>query len=369
MVIRPREVINMKIFAILMAGGVGTRFWPRSRARYPKQVLDIIDHETMIQSTFRRTQNLVKASNIFIVTNPDQREIIKDQLPKISDNNFIIEPFGRNTAPCIGLAALSVQQIDNEGIMVVLPADHLITNVKEFKSVTTQAAKFAFETNNLVTLGVAPTNPATGYGYIQRGNFIRKFNGHKIYQVKTFAEKPNLDTAERFLESGDFYWNSGIFVWKASKILKEIEEKLPELHEGLMEIKFAMGKKNQASVLENVYRRLRGISIDYGVMQTSQDVYVIPTRMGWNDVGSWEVVFDIAEKDKNKNAGEYKEVVQVDSGENYIYAPDKLVAMVGVKNLIVVDTGDAILICRKNKSQDVKEIVEHLKKSGMDEYL
>jgi mannose-1-phosphate guanylyltransferase len=359
----------MKIFAILMAGGVGTRFWPRSRAKNPKQVLDIIDHETMIQATFRRTQKLVKSSNIFIVTNPDQQEIIKNQIPKISDNNFIIEPFGRNTAPCIGLAALAVQQIDDEGVMVVLPADHLITNVKEFKSVTMQAAKFAFETNNLVTLGITPDNPSTGYGYIQRGDFVKKFNGNKIYKVKTFAEKPNLETAQRFLESGDFYWNSGMFIWKASKILKEIEEKLPELHEGLMEIKPALGKKNQDAILEDVYRRLRGISIDYGIMQTSQDVYVIPTQMGWNDVGSWEVVYDISEKDKNKNSGEFKDIVQVDSGENYVHAPNKLVAMVGVKNLIVVDTGDAILICRKNKSQDVKEIVEQLKKTGMDEYI
>jgi len=160
-----------------------------------------------------------------------------------------------------------------------------------------------------------------------------------------------------------------MFIWKASKILKEIEEKLPELHEGLMEIKPALGKKNQDAILEDVYRRLRGISIDYGIMQTSQDVYVIPTQMGWNDVGSWEVVYDISEKDKNKNSGEFKDIVQVDSGENYVHAPNKLVAMVGVKNLIVVDTGDAILICRKNKSQDVKEIVEQLKKTGMDEYI
>lgn len=359
----------MKIFAILMAGGVGTRFWPRSRAKNPKQVLDIIDHETLIQATYRRTKSLVKPSQIFIVTNSDQMEIIKAQIPRLADDNFIVEPFGRNTAACIGLAALSVQQIDAEGVMIILPSDHLITEVKEFKNVARQAAKFAYETNSLVTLGITPTRPSTGYGYIQRGEDVGKFDHHKIYRVKTFAEKPNLDTAERFLKSGDFYWNSGMFIWKASKILKEIENKLPELHEGLMEVKTALNKQTYATIIENVYRRLRGISIDYGVMQTAKDVFVIPTEMGWNDVGSWEVVHDIASKDKNKNAGEYKQITQVDSSENYIFAPEKLVALVGVKNLVVVDTGDALLICRKNKSQNVKEIVEQLKKSGMDEYI
>lgn len=359
----------MKNFAVLMAGGVGTRFWPRSRAKNPKQVLNIFDHETMIQSTFNRLDGIVNPEEVFVVTNKDQQEIIQEQLPQLPASNLLIEPLGRNTAPCIGLAALHVEQIHADGVMVVLPADHLITNLEEFRKVISEAARFAFESDGLVTLGINPTYPATGYGYIQRGETVKSFNSHQIARVKTFAEKPNRDTAERFLESGDFFWNSGIFIWKASTILREIEDKLPELHEGLGEIRNVIGKPEYNEVVADVYRRIRGISIDYGVMQTAENVYVIPTDMGWNDVGSWEVVHEISEKDKKGNAGEYKELVSVDSGDNYLFAPDKLVALVGVKNLVYVDTGDAVLICKKSRSQDVKEIVEKLKKSGLDEYI
>lgn len=359
----------MKIFAVLMAGGVGTRFWPRSRAKNPKQVLDILNHETMIQATFRRMKGLVDSSHIYLVTNQDQQEIISKQLPQLKSKNFIIEPFGRNTAPCIGLAAAMIQQIDAEGLMLVLPADHLISNTQEFQRVIRHAAIFAKETNSLVTLGINPTYPSTGYGYIQRGEEVKKINSDSVYRVKTFAEKPNPETAMRFIDSGDFYWNSGMFIWRTSIILKEIEEKLPELHEGLAQIKPHIGKATFGSVVEDVYKRIRGISIDYGVMQTAHNVFVIPTNMGWNDVGSWEVVYDISEKDKNKNCGDYKDLQIVDAGENYVYAPQKLVALVGVKNLIVVDTGDALLVCKKSRTQDVKDLVEQLKKNGMDEYL
>jgi mannose-1-phosphate guanylyltransferase len=359
----------MKVFAVLMAGGVGTRFWPRSRRKTPKQVLDIIDHETLIQATFKRLRGLVPVSRIFMVTNAAQKVVISQQLPRLKKENYIIEPFGRNTAPCIGLAASIIQQIDANAGMVVLPADHLISDVKEFQQVIKQAVKYAEETESLVTLGISPTFPASGYGYIQMGSKVKSFNGHSIFKVKTFAEKPNRETAMRFLESGDFLWNSGMFIWKASTILKEIEDKLPELSEGLNKIKKHFNKADLINVIEDVYLRIRDISIDYGVMQTAQHVCVIPTNMGWNDVGSWEVVYDISEKDKNKNAGDFRQLNQFESSDNYIFAPDKLVALVGIKNLIVVDTGDVLLICRKNRSQDVKEIVEQLKKSGLDEYL
>lgn len=359
----------MKVFAVLMAGGVGTRFWPRSRAKNPKQVLNVFDHETMIQSTYHRLSGLIDPQNILIVTTEEQREIIHTQLPQLTEDNFIFEPFGRNTAPCIGLAAARIYQTDADAVMVVLPADHLIKNVEEFQKVIKNAVDFAGQTGGLITLGIKPTYAATGYGYIQRGEMVSSFNAHNIYRVKTFAEKPNKETAIRFLESGDFYWNSGIFIWKVSAILSEIEDKLPELYEGLQELNPHWGKTTLPRAIKDVYKRIRGISIDYGVMQTARNVYLIPTDMGWNDVGSWEVVYDILPKDQNKNAGEYKEIVVVDSSENYVYAPNKLVAMVGIRNLVVVDTGDALLICRKSRSQEVKEIVEKLKKNGLDEYL
>ncbi|MFZ0390130.1 MAG: mannose-1-phosphate guanylyltransferase [Calditrichia bacterium] len=359
----------MKVFAVLMAGGVGTRFWPRSRSKNPKQVLNILDHQSMIQTTYKRLKDLVEPSRMLVVTNGEQQPIIAKQLPDLQPENFIIEPFGRNTAPCIGLAALHVQQVDSDAIMLVLPADHMISDEEDFKKVISQAIQFTMEEGGLVTLGIEPTYPSTGYGYIQRGDKVKDFNGHTIYKVKTFAEKPNHETAVRFLESGGFYWNSGMFIWKASTILKEIDEKLPELSEGLSEIRRQIGKAEYPAVVEDVYRRIKDISIDFGVMQTARDVYMIPANMGWNDVGSWDVVYEISPKDKSRNAGKYKEIIQVDSGENYIYSPDKLIALVGIKNLVIVDTGDALLISRRSRSQDVKEVADQLKKNGMDEYL
>ena len=359
----------MNIYAILMAGGVGTRFWPRSRSRQPKQVLNIFDHQTLIQNTYQRLEGLVKPERIFVVTNVMQKDLIAEQIPELKDDNFILEPFGRNTAPCIGLAAIHLQQMEPDSVMVVLPADHLIQNVAEFQKVITYAANFVAENDGLVTLGIHPDKPATGYGYIQRGQKVASFNDHDIYRVKTFAEKPNYDTAVRFLESGDFYWNSGMFIWKTSTILREIEEKLPELSEGLEEIRKTLGTPQYDAKVENVYRRIRGISIDYGVMQTAQQVYVIPTDMGWSDVGSWEEVYNISPKDENNNAGDYHHLVQISSRENYVYAPGKVVALVGIRGVVVVDTGDALLVSKKSRTQEVKDVVEILKKNGFDEYI
>ncbi len=359
----------MNIYAVLMAGGVGTRFWPRSRSRSPKQVLNIVGEKTMIQATMERIEGLVPLKNVLVVTNKDQHDLIHQQIPALNDHNFILEPLGRNTAPCIGLAAIHIVAQDPSAVMVVLPADHLVTNVKEFQTVVQKGAQFVFENDGLLTLGIEPTYPATGYGYIQRGESVKQLNGHTVYQVKTFAEKPNYETAVRFIESGDFYWNSGMFIWKAATILKEIEEKLPEIYEGLMEIREVLGKPEYEQKVDDVYRRIRGISIDYGVMQSAEDVYVIPTDMGWNDVGSWQTVYEISPKDKNQNASVAKELVAIDAHGSYVYAPEKLVALVGVDDLVVVDTGDALLICHRDRAQDVREVVEVLKKRGLDEYL
>jgi len=359
----------MRNYAVLMAGGIGTRFWPRSRRESPKQVLNIIGKNSMIQATFKRLKGLVDQSNIYIVTNPNQENKIREQLAELSVNNFVLEPFGRNTAPCIGLAAVKIVSEDPDGIMVVLPADHLITDVQEFQTVINLAIEFASKNGGLVTIGISPTFPSSAYGYIQRESDAAEINGHKLYKVRTFAEKPNIETAELFLSSGDFYWNSGMFIWKASTILEEISDKLPEIYEGLMEIKETLGSPQYDAKVEEVYRKIRGISIDYGVMQTSDQVYVIPAKLGWNDVGSWEIVYDISEKDNNRITGEYQNLINVDSSESYIYSPQKLVALVGIKNVVVVDTGDALLICKKSHSQDVKEVVEQLIKKGMDDFM
>ena len=359
----------MTIYSVLMAGGVGTRFWPRSRETSPKQVLNIVGEQTMIQATHRRLKNLSIDENVLVVTNSIQKQLIHEQIPQLKDKSFLIEPFGRNTAPCIGLAAVHVAAQDPNGIMMVLPADHVISNVDEFESVMKLAANFADEHNALVTMGITPYEPATGYGYIQGGKVAMDAGEHKVLKVRTFAEKPNLDTATRFLESGDFFWNSGMFVWKATAILQEFEKLMPEMHDLLMEIADSIGSPNYQNEMKNAYERMQNVSIDVGIMQRSERVYVIPANMGWNDVGSWETVYDISAKDKHNNAGRYRELVNVGSQGCLAYSPDKIVALVGVEDLLVVDTGDALLVCHKSAAQDVKHIVDELKKKGLKQWL
>lgn len=359
----------MNIYAVLMAGGVGTRFWPRSRRQTPKQVLNIAGQDTMIQATHKRLAGLVENSQILVVTNHEQKDEIQRQLPELESDNFLLEPFGRNTAPCIGLAAVHVAAHDPDAVMVVLPADHVITRTDEFQKVIRLAVEYAAENGGLLTLGITPQEPATGYGYIQAGEAVAEKENHRICRVRTFAEKPNLETAKRFLKSGDFYWNSGIFIWKASTILNEISDKLPGIYEPLRDVKASLGTPRYNDTLEDMYRRIRPISIDFGVMQQAETVYVIPTNMGWNDVGSWETVFEISPKDGNQIAGEFAQLINVDSRKNYVYSPGKAVALVGVENLVIVDTGDALLVCRKSHAQDVKEAVEILQKKGLEQWL
>ncbi len=357
-------------YAVIMAGGVGSRFWPSSRERTPKQLLKILDSGTMIQSTVNRTQPLVPAANIFVVTNIVQYDAIVRQLPFIPKENILIEPVGRNTAPCIGLAALWVEKIDPEGIMIVLPADHLIQREKEFIRIVNLAVSVAGESNGLLTIGIKPSHPETGYGYIQYSDddANNPYKGRGVFRVRAFAEKPNLETAERFLKSGDFLWNSGMFVWKASSILREIETHLPDLHEQFMKIKPGIGGQGYKQSVEHAYGLIRGISIDYGVMEKATNVFVVKGDFGWSDVGSWDEVVRLGTSNQEGNTTKGK-VIARSSKNNYIDAGNKLVAAIGVEDLIIVSTDDAILICKKGQSQDVKEIVDYLRRKQMNDYL
>lgn len=360
------------LFAILMAGGVGSRFWPKSRRENPKQLLKIFSNEKLITETSNRLEPLVAKSNHFVVTNELQKAGITEALPGIPANNIIIEPFGRNTAPCIGLAAVFTEQINPEGVMIVLPADHLIYNEERFREVLSIAANFAFDSGQLVTLGIKPNYPETGFGYIQSGDLIKKVSGVGIHSVKTFAEKPNYETAKRFLQSGDFNWNSGMFIWSVKSILNEIEEYLPELFDGLMEIKRYIGTDEEASTIESIYKTIKKVSIDYGIMERSQKVSTIAGDFGWNDIGSWDIVYDLFQnKDEDENAVlPPSKSIFIKSGGNLVSAdPDKMVALVNVDNLIVIDTKDALLICPRDESQDVKFIVEQLQKSHQEDFL
>lgn len=356
------------MFALIMAGGVGTRFWPKSRAKLPKQLLNIIGKNTLIQSAVARIQPLVPDEKLFVVATELQKNGILEQLPMLEAQNLLLEPKGKNTAPCIGLASLYLNRINPDEVMLVLPADHLIQEEENFRETIKHAEKLALKSNLLVTIGIKPTYPATGYGYIQYNGRFVEFEDAPAYRVKTFAEKPDLMTAERFLESGDFLWNSGMFMWKVSGILKAIETHMPDLWDSLMEIDKAIGTPEEIAILQKVYCQIKANSIDYGVMEHAKNVAVLEGDFGWNDVGSWEEVYKINPKDKNQNVVHGTHVLKEVQG-CLIDSPQKMIAAVGVENLIIVDTGDAMLICKRELAQDVKEVVEIMKRKNLVDLL
>lgn len=360
---------KMNVYAVIMAGGVGTRFWPVSRTHKPKQFLRLLRENTMIQETVARLNSYLSTENILIIANEIHGKEIEAQLSHINRDNIIVEPTGRNTAPCIGLAALFVLRLDPEGIMAVLPADHLIEDTEAFLDCLRLGEEVVSQRpQSLATIGIHPTRPETGYGYIQVGCKLDDWPG-RAFQVKTFAEKPNLATAQRFLKSGDFLWNSGMFIWKASTILREIDEHLPELYQELMEIQGALEDPNLEAVIRRVYKKIRGISIDYGVMEKAMDVCVIKGDFGWSDLGNWEEIFRISpNKDGVGNVGGDDHIL-LDCKRCFVHSPEKLVAMVGLEDVIVVETEDATLICKKDQSQDIRRVVDILRHQKRDQYL
>jgi mannose-1-phosphate guanylyltransferase len=355
----------MNIYAVIMAGGVGSRFWPRSKKKTPKQLLKIFGENTMIQDTVNRLKGIIQPENIYIITNKLQMSGVLTQLPELPVQNVIEEPFGRNTAACIGLASILIRKKDPDAVTLVLPADHIIEGEKEFHNTLLSAAKFADESEAIVTIGIPPTRPETGYGYIQ---IDENAVSDSVYKVLTFAEKPNYQTAVRFVDSGDFFWNSGMFIQKIEVILGEMKEFMPDLHEGLMTISEAIGQDDYQDALINVYGRLKKISIDYGIMEHSQKVYLIKGNFDWSDVGSWEAVYELSTKDENGNS-KVGNVYLDTAVDSYVYSPNRLTALIGVDNLIVINDEDALLICRRDKAQDVKKVVDHLQINKLSEYL
>jgi mannose-1-phosphate guanylyltransferase len=355
----------MKVYAVIMAGGIGSRFWPRSREKTPKQLLQIIGENTMIQDTVSRLKGMVEDSDIYVITNKVQRKEIIKQLPQIPAENIIEEPFGKNTAACIGYASIMIEQKEKDGITLVLPADHIIKDVDQFHETIKRAANFAYESKGLVTIGIRPSRPETGYGYIQIDENV---NTDDIFKVLSFAEKPNYATAVRFLESGDFFWNSGMFIWRVDAILEEIKLFMPDLYEGLEKIKQEINTKNFNSTLTTVYGLLRNISIDYGIMEKSQKVHLVKGEFSWSDVGSWEEVYQLTPKNDDGNAFVGNVFAQM-TADTYVYSPDKFAAVIGVENLIVINTKDALLVCRRDQAQEVKKIVDYLKINKLNEHL
>jgi mannose-1-phosphate guanylyltransferase/mannose-6-phosphate isomerase len=348
-----------------MAGGSGTRFWPLSREAMPKQLLRIDGEETLIQQTIKRVRPLIPTDHIHIVTNKSQADQIRYQVPELNRDNFIIEPAAKNTAAAIGLAAVYLNHHDADSVMGILPADHVVKNKDAFLD-TMDCAFTAAREGYLVTIGIKPVRPETGYGYIHSGGPLNPSTG--IFYVDRFTEKPDIDTAKKYLADGHYFWNSGMFVWKTSAIINEIERHMPSLGAGLKEIRSAIGSSDESSVISRVFAGLESVSIDYGIMEKSDKVVVIQADLGWSDVGSWTALDDISPKDARGNviAGN---VVDVESRDSIIYASNRLVATAGLKDMVVVDTEDATLVCHKDRAQDVKKIVEELKRRGAEEHL
>ena len=364
----------MNSYAIIMAGGVGARFWPYGSLKLPKQFLPIADSSnSMLQLTVNRIKDIIPAERTFVVTNRQYIDEVRKQVPKIPAENIIGEPIGRNTAPCIGLAALILKQFDERSGMIVIPADHLIEDIDDFSSVVTAGLSFVEKNDSIVTLGITPTHPETGYGYIQfiddaQINVDAQGSQVNIYKVKTFAEKPTLETAKVFLESGDFLWNSGMFIFRTDVILREIKKLMPDLYNSLSKLEKTLRTDKFNGALEKTFSEIKSISIDYGVMEKAKNVYVIKAGFAWSDLGSWDEVYRIKSKDKDGNVVIGNSFVK-DSSGNLVMSPDTFVGMIGVRDLIVVNTKDGLLICRRGCSQEVKELVDYLKRKGIMENL
>ncbi|MBI5119128.1 mannose-1-phosphate guanylyltransferase [Candidatus Poribacteria bacterium] len=359
---------DLPMYAVIMAGGSGTRLWPRSRKQKPKQLLDIVSNKTMIQETVERLEPLVDGYHTIVVVGDIHFKEIDQQLALVPTENIIIEPEGKNTAPCIGLAAVHIRAREKDAVMVVLPSDHLVRNDGRFRKTISAAAEVAKRANCLVTIGIEPSVPETGYGYIQVGEKVEEVDGEDVYKTVAFTEKPVLAMAKKFLKSGDYLWNSGMFVWTVDAILEEIKFLLPDLYEGLTKIEAAIGKKNEKKVIEEVYRSLQPESIDYGILEKAKNVHLLKGNFGWNDIGSWAAMEQFWPKDKDGNFLD-AEVVSIESTGNIIHSTKKLVAVIGLKNIVIIETDDALLVCPKERAPEVRRVVEELKKRGLDAYL
>lgn len=354
----------MKITAVIMAGGKGERFWPKSRESHPKQFLSLTDDgKTMIQKTVSRISPLVQTEDIFIVTNACYKHLVTEQLPDIPPENVLSEPCGRNTAPCIAFATAVIKKKYGNAVMLILPSDHLIKYESIYTQTLHNAVVTATQGNNLVTIGITPTYPETGYGYINFGE-----QSENAYKVERFVEKPDLQTAEKYLSSGQYLWNSGMFVWQVSAIEERFRELMPEVYAGAEKIGQAFGTPDFEKVLETEYNKFPSESIDFGIMEKAENIYTIPASFGWDDVGNWLAVERINKTDDKLNYTE-GDVITENCRHTTVCGGKRLVAVVGVEDIIIVDTDDALLVCSKNSTQDVKKIIARLKENNRTELI
>lgn len=361
--------MNSDFYCVIMAGGTGTRFWPISRSSHPKQFLDVLGiGKTLLQQTFERFLKICPSENIFIVTSAEYQKITLEQLPKINESQVLLEPARRNTAPCIAYANFRIQQINQNAKIIVAPSDHLILNEQVFIKTILEGLNFVDSNDSLLTLGIEPSRPDTGYGYIQ-------FNKNEsaignIRTVKTFTEKPQLDMARFFVDSGEFFWNSGIFLWSLKSIQNAFESYLPEVFSLFDEQKEAFGTKDEQKAINDIYPTCTNISIDYGIMEKSPNVHVLGAKFGWSDLGTWTSLFENMDKSENNNAINGQNIMLYDVKDCIVKAPnEKLVVVQGLRDFIIVDTRDALLICNKNEEQQLRLFVNDIKSQKGNDYI
>lgn len=352
-------------YAVIMCGGSGSRFWPKSRKNFPKQFLQTVGDGTMIQLTVDRINKFIPLENIYMVTNKSHVQNINDQLPEIDLKNILIEPMIKETAACIGYSAVKLLKQDKDAVMIVLPSDHYIQDEAAFIGTIKKGLEIVQNKNCLVTMGIKPTRAETAYGYIETGKKLEGETEVPIYKVKRFTEKPNKEKAQEFIDKGTYLWNSGMFIWKASVLLEQYREFLPDMYECLMNISEAAGSEREAEVVLREYMEIDGISIDYGIMEKSNDVYVMETNFKWDDIGCWTALDRYLPRDEEGNSTKGK-VKALDSQNCILYGDKRLIAAVGVKDLIVVETDDVILVCQRDRDQDLKALLKSL--GSIDEY-
>ncbi|MFQ5593521.1 MAG: mannose-1-phosphate guanylyltransferase [Anaerolineae bacterium] len=354
-------------YALILAGGVGSRLWPRSREARPKQLLDLISERSMLQETAARVRPLVPPERLIVMTNQGYVNAVRAQLPDVPLENVIGEPAVRGTASAVGFGAAIIAQRDPSAVMFSLHADHFMRNVEGFRHALRAAARVAME-GYLVTLGIQPDAPVTGYGYVERGEKLGLFDGHLAYQVIRFTEKPDVETAKAFMKSGRYYWNSGLFTWQVSTILAAFASYMPDTYEKLQAMASTMGTDRESETLGRIWPTLENQTIDYGIMERAERVAVVPADFGWSDVGTWNSLFNLIDADREGNvvSGDH---LGVDTRGSFIHSDGRLIATVGVEDLIVIDTGDAVLVCPRDRAQDVKAVVDRLKREKRTDVL
>ena len=376
-----RSKDKLPVCAVLLAGGRGTRFWPRSRLRTPKQLLNIVGRETMLRETMARLDPVIPPRNVWAVTNASQASNVRDQLRGVTASHILAEPVGRNTAAAIGLAAIHLAREYDDALMAVLPADSYIADARRYRMLIRAALDLARVPGNLVVLGVLPSRPETGYGYIERGAAVGRTRGVTAYAVRRFTEKPELIVARKYVTSGKYFWNAGMFFWRVSTFLENLRRFLPATYDALTKVEKTIGTRSYASVLRRIYPRLENISVDYAIMESAARsvrkegvaagaarVFVIPAKVGWSDIGSWAAVYELlaSKPGANVSAGP---LFTFDANGNYFWSPKKFVTAIGVHNLVVVETDDALLLCPRDRSQEVAKIVKWLEAKRLSHLL